>query len=227
MSCGICGILLLAALSGPLANARVTRIDIKTNTPTFTHRQFGKIGTYQKIIGRYYGELDPKDPAFAQIVDIDLAQRNANGKIEYDADFYILKPAKMSRSTNTALYDFGNRGDKYLLHQYNDTDIISNPKTASDAGNGFLMQHGIIMVWSGFLGDVEPNTDRLSIRLPIATKWDGSKIQGTIWDECANDFWAKKIEDYNILPFSYPIPDWRQGEEGTFTRSHYQVRISS
>jgi hypothetical protein len=39
---------------------------------------------------RARGELDPKSPLNAVIVDLDKAPRNAHGMVEYSADFYIL-----------------------------------------------------------------------------------------------------------------------------------------
>ena len=44
-----------------------------------------------------FGELDPTDPKNAVIVDIALAPRNANGKVEYSFDFYILKPIDLTQ----------------------------------------------------------------------------------------------------------------------------------
>src|SRR5216684_3866578 len=55
------------------ANARVTQINISTpaNTPAFGGQSFGA-GKYQMINGTIKGEVDPKDPLNAVIVDIDL-----------------------------------------------------------------------------------------------------------------------------------------------------------
>lgn len=43
-------------------------------------------------MGRAFGELDPRDPQNAVIVNIDRAPVNARGMVEYVVDFYILKP---------------------------------------------------------------------------------------------------------------------------------------
>jgi len=43
---------------------------------------FKDVGAYEKIVGKAFGELDPKDPKNAVIVDIQLAPKNANGKID-------------------------------------------------------------------------------------------------------------------------------------------------
>ena len=70
------------------AEARVTKIQItEKQSPTFGGYVFKDVGAYEKIVGKAYGELDPKDPKNAVIVDIQLAPKNANGKVEYAVRF--------------------------------------------------------------------------------------------------------------------------------------------
>ena len=63
----------------------MTQINISTpaNTPAFGGQSFGA-GKYQMINGTINGEVDPEDPLNAVIVDIDLAPRNAHGKIAFE-----------------------------------------------------------------------------------------------------------------------------------------------
>ena len=64
------------------ANARVTQVVIKqTESPAFGGKTFGAVGAYERISGQIIGEVDPKDPGNGVIVDIGLAQRNANGMV--------------------------------------------------------------------------------------------------------------------------------------------------
>ena len=52
-----------AALAAPLAEARITRIDITSvESPTFEGRTFGSVGAYEKLRGKAYGEVHPRDP---------------------------------------------------------------------------------------------------------------------------------------------------------------------
>jgi hypothetical protein len=46
------------------------------------------------------------------IVDIALAPKNANGKVEYAFDFYILKPFDLSKGNHKVMYEPPNRGRK-------------------------------------------------------------------------------------------------------------------
>src|SRR6516164_7490312 len=95
----------------PAADARVTKIQITSKeTPTFGGYAFKGVGPYEKIVGKAFGELDPNDPRNAVIVDIQLAPRNANGKVEYAVDFYILKPTDLSKGNHKVMYEPPNRG---------------------------------------------------------------------------------------------------------------------
>ncbi|TMJ33705.1 MAG: hypothetical protein E6G96_04155, partial [Alphaproteobacteria bacterium] len=101
------------------ADARVTRIEIGRSEPFAANQQFGDTGAYEKIVGRFYGELDPSHPLNAGIVDLANAPRNANGRVGYSADFYILKPVDLSKGNGALLYDVNNRGNKRALIQFN------------------------------------------------------------------------------------------------------------
>src|ERR1700675_2547984 len=96
-SCWAAGLLLVAAHIP--AEARITRLQITAvQSPTFEGRTFGPsgaVGPYEKLIGRAYGEVDPKDPRNALITDLALAPVNAAGKVEYAMDVYILKPVNL------------------------------------------------------------------------------------------------------------------------------------
>ena len=81
------------ALAAVPAAARIVQIDVQ-RTETFAGGQaFGARGAYVKIVGAAKGELDPRDARNRVIVNIDKAPRNGRGKVEYEADFYILRPA--------------------------------------------------------------------------------------------------------------------------------------
>jgi hypothetical protein len=162
--------LAVALLAATPAHARVKTIQITRNEPVFDGVSFGRAGPYQKIAGTVQGEVDPADPLNALIVNIDKAPRNAAGLVEYDVDFYILKPADLRRGNRRIFYDVNNRGNKTVLGAFNDATTNPNdPTAAADAGNGFLMKHGYTIVWSGWQGDVAPGGDRITSRFPVAT----------------------------------------------------------
>src|SRR6516164_8691110 len=136
------GLLLLTTM----AEARVTRIEIMRREPFASGQDFGSAGSYEKLIGCFYGELDPAAPLNFGIIDLDKAPRNTNGMVEYSSDFYILKPLDLSKGNGALLYDVNNRGNKLALYQFNSAPLVNDPTTAADAGNGFLLRYGYTIV---------------------------------------------------------------------------------
>jgi hypothetical protein len=103
--------LLLAAATVwlvPAAEAHITKIVIDpalSESPTFEGRVFGpdgRVGPYEKLRGKAYGEVDPNDPRNAVITDLKLAPRNARGKVEYSMDIFILKPIDLRKATTAS-----------------------------------------------------------------------------------------------------------------------------
>ena len=176
------------AVSGP-AEARVVRIEIeRVESPTFEGHSFGDVGPYEKLVGRFFGEVDPEAPENAVITDIELAPRNARGMVEYAADLLILRPVDASRGNGRVFYELNNRGRILSLGQLNDARSGGNdPTTAADAGNGFLMRRGYTFVSSGWDATAAPDGTRLRIAAPIAVKPDGSPIVGPALEEFVVD----------------------------------------
>ena len=165
------------------ADARVTKIQITSKaSPTFGGYVFKDVGAYEKITGKAFGELDPKDPKNAVIVDIQLAPKNASGKVEYAFDFYILKPIDLSKGNHKVMYEPPNRGRKThaALNRGaggNDPGSVTDPNILA---NTFLPPRGYTMVWSGWDYSAGTSTAEFNttITLPVAKNPDGSTITG-------------------------------------------------
>jgi hypothetical protein len=172
-------------LTAPVAEARITRIEITSvESPTFEGRVFGpsgSVGAYEKLRGKAYGEVDPADPRNALITDIELAPRNAGGKVEYSMDIYILKPIDLSKGNHKLFMDVNNRGNK-SFGNFNRSSGGNNPTTAAHAGEAFLMNQGYSMAWNGWDLGATPGDDRLTITVPPATNPDGSTITGPSYE---------------------------------------------
>ena len=90
-------VLLGAITCATPAPARNTHLEITRVEPAFGARSFGTAGTFERVIGRAYGEVDPKAAANAGIQDVELAPTNARGMVEYATDIDILRPADPAR----------------------------------------------------------------------------------------------------------------------------------
>ena len=141
------------------------RIEVsERETPVFGGTAFGAVGSYERLHGTVFGELDPTHQQNAGIVNLDRAARNGNGNVEYQSDFRILKPLDLDRGNGCLVYDVPNRGNQPIMPQLNGAPDGGHPQ---HAGNGFLMRRGFTVVWSGWQGDVPPGADRLTASFPI------------------------------------------------------------
>ncbi len=149
-------------LAAPRANAEVTRVDITTRTDV------GNSG-YEKIVGIVHFDVDPKDPRNAVVVDLDKAPVNAAGHVEFSADLYILRPKDDAKSNGVAIVDVLNRGRKIALNFNRASGAgASDPKTAADLGDAFLMKQGYTIVWVGWEFDVRRQNGAMGIDAPVA-----------------------------------------------------------
>src|SRR5512145_3293164 len=89
-SMAVCFAIAGALVCAVTAEARVMRIVIEQRqSPAYEGKSFGGAGQYEILVGKAYGELDPKDPHNTIINDLQFAPRNARGLVEYVATFTL------------------------------------------------------------------------------------------------------------------------------------------
>jgi hypothetical protein len=174
-------------LVAPAAEAHITRIVIdpaRSESPAFEGRTFGpggKVGPYEKLRGKAFGEVDPNDPRNAVITDLELAPRNARGRVEYSMDIFILKPIDLTKGNHKLFLDFNNRGEMRVA-ALNDAPLSNNPTKAMQAGTGFIMNLGYTIVGNGWDFGASGNGDGMTIQVPIARNPDGSAVTGPSYE---------------------------------------------
>ena len=159
---------------------------IEERAPFAEGADFGPVGAYERINGRVRFAIDPRQAANRHIVDLTLAPADDRGLVEYSTEFFIIKPVDMSRGNRRLLYDVNNRGNKRALQFFNDAPPNNDPRTARDAGHGFLMRRGYTVVWCGWQGDLLPGDGRMTMELPVATGPDGA-VTGPFRAEFINE----------------------------------------
>ncbi len=178
------------------------RLEIQRVENVFEGMSFGSTGTYEKIVGRAYGEVDPTHPLNRDIVNLDKAPMNTRGRVEYAVDFCVLKPTDLGKSNRRILYDTPNRGDKLALIDINDAQkgpTSNDPVSAADAGNGFLMRQGYVLVFSAWQGDTQPGEGHMLAEFPVATN-NGAPIVGDSREEMI----FGHTDSPAVLPLTYP-----------------------
>lgn len=164
----------------------ITRFVVQKRQPFAGGYEFPVTGSYEKLVGKLYGEVDPKNRLNKIIVNLDKAPRNRRGRVEYSGDFCILKPVDMGRGNGKIFLDAPNRGGKRILSFLNDAPEANDPATLAHAGNGFLMRQGYTIVWCGWQGDLMPVKNWLVLKVPAASR-NGKAIIGKVRTEIVVD----------------------------------------
>jgi Alpha/beta hydrolase domain len=150
-----------------------TRLDVTRHSLVLDGRPFGAAGAYEKVAGTLRFTVDPDHPAQAAVCDLNRAPRNGAGRVEFSADFYLLRPVDAARGNGSLLLDVPNRGRKVALGMLNSAVRVADPSTAEDFGNGFLMRHGFTVAWIGWQPDVPRVDGLMALEVPRAAGADG------------------------------------------------------
>ena len=156
-----------------VTEAHVTRLEVLKVEPAPSTAAAGA-GPFEKITGKAYGELDPKDPKNALITDIQLAPRNARGKVEYVATFALIKPIDMAKASGVLMYSVVNRG----------------------GGLPSVSPEGHVSLVSGWQGDVVPSANNQTIQVPVAHNADGSSLDRAVRDSLHQSKAADRAVDH-------------------------------
>jgi hypothetical protein len=158
-------LIFLLALA-PAAQARLTEIRVQNIEPFADGATFGEAGVYERVSGVAKGELDPADARNRGIVNLKRAPRNAAGRVEYEVEWFMLRP---ERGNGRLLYEVTNRGRKFLTHWLMDgpAAAANDPKSAQDAGNALFLRLGYTIVWSGWDPDAPKANNGMSMKSPV------------------------------------------------------------
>jgi len=146
----------------------LTGLEIHKREVVLDGKSFGDPGAYEKIIGTVRYAADPAHPLHRQITDIDLAPKNAEGRVEFSGDFYLLKPVDAAKGNHRLLVDVPNRGRKVAIDIFNSTPRVPDLTKPEHFGNGFLMRHGYTVAWVGWQADVPRQDGLMALDVPAA-----------------------------------------------------------
>lgn len=175
--------------------AAVTHIDI-------TER--AQDGGYDQIAGKIYFAVDPKLAPNRIIADIDMAPRNAEGKVEFSADLYMLRPHDAAKRNGTALVEIPNRGNKGMLGTFN-------------LGDNFLLDQGFTLVWVGWEFDLPSRPAVLRIDAPVASD-HGKTITGLVRSEWVGNERVTTIPLGDRDEIGYSVADAKDPANKIFVR---------
>jgi hypothetical protein len=184
------------------AAARITGISIERVEPFAEGMVLGAAGSYERVIGKARGELDPQQLQNKGIVNLDKVPRNARGLVEYETDFFMLRPVDAAKGNRKILYEVNNRGRKLLMHWILDAPqqaagANNDPKSVQDAGNALVFRMGYTVVWSGWDPDA-PRAGNSMAMAPVVPQADNAPIVRTIRDELVSGTRGPQVEAFSL-----------------------------
>ena len=150
-----------------LAQARITDLGQQKAEPFAEGTQFGAAGAYERVSGVARGELDPADIRNRVIVNLQRAPKNARGLVEYEVDWFMLRPADASKGNGKIIYDVTNRGRKFFHHWIMEGTPGNDPKSLADAGNAMFLRMAYTIVWSGWDPDAPRAGNGMAMKSPV------------------------------------------------------------
>lgn len=184
--------------------AEVVSVDITSRKPYMEGKRFGERGTYDHVRGKVRFAVDPKLEANRTVIDLELAPRNAQGRVEFSADLEMLIPTDLAQANGALLYEVNNRGNRTLLSKFN------------DGADDFLMRQGYIVAWSGWIAETLPGNGRLRLTAPVATD-EGRPLRGIVRAEMTPEQPAERLSIAQWANQGSYSPSARSLEQATLT----------
>ena len=148
----------------------LTTFEIARRGPYAGGRTFGRAGAFEQIDGTAHFGVDPFHPANNRIVDLALAPRNADGLVEFQADFSIVMPVDPARGANRAIVELPNRGRRRVVAMLNCAPHDAPVLRETHPGDGFLFERGFTVVSIGWQWDVNGSEDLMGLVAPSALR---------------------------------------------------------
>ena len=166
----------------------VTRFDINNRKIAWEGRSFGDVGSYEFIQGTLHYAVDPQDADNKLITDIGLVPAGDDGRVHFSSDVQILKPLNPATS-GSIFFDVVNRGNRTVM-MFNDVAHVLPSNDEPDVGNGFLMRHGMTVIFCGWQTDVPDG--RIALYVPEALDTKGKPLVGQTYQvgDYVSDFEA-------------------------------------
>ena len=207
-------ILSLVFLMTSMASAEMVGVDVDIHEDVLGGKSWGLSGPYEKMIGTMYFEVDPSNSANEIIVDIEHAPTNAQGNVEFSANFVLIKPKQVERGNGTVVLGVANRGTRRMLTFFNHGhdehglwDAV-NPTAEEHFGDGFLMEQGFTLLWVGWQFDV-PLSRPHGSRVFVPRVDPDEPIEGLVRSDFVvrEKVFDRTLADRNHVPYPVSDPD--------------------
>jgi hypothetical protein len=196
----------------------VIRVEITARGPLAGGKRFGEAGAYEYLSGTFHFTADPRFTDHRVICDLELAPANAQGLVEYSAEFHLLKPVSLP-AHGRLLADSPNRGNMTALSMFNSALRRADGTPDVDPGNGYLMRQGYSVLSVGIQWDPPESPERMRAWFPEALE-DGRRLTGPNFVQ----WWPNRETPYQLLSDAghkpYPTADIHDPDAVLTVREH-------
>lgn len=196
------------AVASLRASADVVRIDVehRDDVAEGAIYGYGYSGPYERLSGRIHYAVDPTLPANRIITDIGHAPINGAGRVEFAADFVLVKPKYITSGNGAVLFEVANRGRIGALNRFNGGIASRDPLSAEYYGDGFLLEEGFTLLWVGWQHDTPQEQGRLRV-YPAVAEGSAGPIEGLVRSDIfVNDtVYSHSLGDRGHT--AYPVAD--------------------
>ncbi len=121
---------------------------------------------YEWVVATASFAVDPGATPNMRIVDLDLAPRDPEGLVHFDADVRLLRPRH--GANGRLLVVVPNRGLTGGIPFSLDAPLSWDPSGVPDPGDAFLLERGWTIAWCGWQWDVLRDHGLLGLSAPVA-----------------------------------------------------------
>jgi Alpha/beta hydrolase domain len=182
------------------AAAKVLRVEITSRELVLGGREFGAVGSYERLAGRVYFALDPANPHNQAIVDLERAPRNQGGAVEFSADLIVLRPKSRARANGALIVDVPNRGGMLTGRNVilKDADV-----------DAYYLRNGYTIAAVGWQFDVRPDKDLLHLQAPIVPGLEGRVRADFVVPARVQEHSVSHVIQDKVGGVGYPVADPR------------------
>ena len=211
----------------------VIGVNITRKEPYAAGQRFGDTGAYERIDGVLTFAVDPEHAANRAIVDLELAPRDARGRVRFRSDFTLLRPQSPGCGNQRLIVDVVNRGRKRVVNTFNRASATPEDTREIPPGDGFLFHHGFSVVSIGWQWDVYRSEALLGLEAPCA-EMDGQPVRDQAVVEIRPNGLEKTrllanrihqpqpVADLDDLDAVLLVRDWEDGSDTVIPRSQWR-----
>ena len=178
----------------------VVSLEVSERGPYHGGAPFGEVGPFEYLTGVMHFAIDPRSRANELICDVGLAPTNAQGQVEFSAQFHLLAPVE-PQGNGRLLVDSPNRGNMSALAMFNGAARRGDASADVDPGNGYLMRTGYSVLSVAIQWDPPNSPERLRAFFPEALR-DGRRLQGPAFVQ----WWGNALTYVQLLSDAGHLP---------------------